>query len=198
MQKDKLITRKIPKIGIIGTGYIGYGLKNTIDRLPDLEVSCLLTQRNANEFPYEDRITNSIHELIEKSDLIVECNGNPVYATGLVEQVLEAGLPVVTMDAELQITCGTYLLSKGFITEAEGDQPGALAALKRDLIRVGFEPIVYGNLKGFLNQNPTREEMVYWSEKQGISLEQVTGATDGTKIQIEQVLGAHGLGAVIA
>jgi predicted homoserine dehydrogenase-like protein len=84
------------------------------------------------------------------------------------------------------------------ITEAEGDQPGALAAMKRNLVSMGFEPLVYGNLKGFLNLNPTHKEMEYWSRVQGISLEQVVGFTDGTKVNIEQALVANGLGAIIA
>jgi len=189
---------QIAKIGIIGTGFIGSGLKRTIQRLPDMEVSCILTQRTPDDFPGENIYTNSIQKLIEKSDLVVECNGNPVYATELLCQVLDAGLPVVTMDAELHVTSGTYLSTKGLVTEAEGDQPGALAALNRRVVEVGFKPLVYGNLKGFLNLNPTPEEMEYWAKKQGISVEQVTGATDGTKIQIEQAFVANGLGAVIA
>jgi len=191
-------SEKIAKIGIIGTGFIGTGLKRTIQRLPDMEIACILTQRNPRDFPDENIYTNSILELIEKSNLVVECNGNPVYATELLCQVLDAGLPVVTMDAELHVTSGTYLSTKGLITEAEGDQPGALAALNRSIVEVGFKPLVYGNLKGFLNLNPIPEEMEYWAKKQGISVEQVTGATDGTKIQIEQVFVANGLGAIVA
>mgnify|MGYP001050957212 CR=1 FL=1 len=191
-------SKEIYKIGIIGTGFIGSGLKRTIDRLPDMEVSRILTQRDLTDFPDEGIYTHSIQELIDHSDLVVECNGNPVYATEVLCQVMNAGLPVVTMDAELHVTTGTYLAKKGLITEAEGDQPGALAALNRKLVEIGFKPLVYGNLKGFLNLNPTPEEMAYWAEKQGISVEQVTGATDGTKIQIEQVFVANGLGAVIA
>lgn len=186
------------KIGIIGTGFIGEGLRKVIDILPDLEVSCILTQRDLTAFTGEYRYTNSVQELVDKSDLVVECNGNPIYATEVLCQVMEANIPVVTMDAELHITAGSYLRTKGLITEAEGDQPGALAAFKRYLVSIGFKPLVYGNLKGFLNRNPTREEMVYWAKKQGISIKEVTGATDGTKIQVEQALVANGLDAVIA
>ncbi|MEA3357487.1 MAG: NAD(P)-dependent oxidoreductase, partial [Patescibacteria group bacterium] len=135
---------------------------------------------------------------IDKSDLIVECNGNPIYATEILCKVLDADIPVVTLDAELHITAGSYLSTKGLITEAEGDQPGALAALKKDMVSMGFKPLVYGNLKGFLNLNPTPEEMKYWAKKQGISTRIVTSATDGTKIQVEQSLVANGLGAVVA
>jgi len=191
-------SKNTPKIGIIGTGYIGSGLKRTIDRLPDMAVSRILTQRSLNEFADDFRYTNSVQELIDKSDLVVECNGNPVYATDVLCPVLDAGLPVVTMDSELHITSGSFLASKGFITEAEGDQPGALAALNKNLVEVGFKPVVFGNIKGFLNLDPTPEEMAYWAKIQGISIEQVTGATDGTKIQIEQAFVANGLGATIA
>jgi predicted homoserine dehydrogenase-like protein len=189
---------KCAKIGIIGTGFVGGGLKRTIDVLSDMETSCVLTRRNLDDFPGETVYTNSVQELIDKSDIIVECNGDPVYATEIICQVLDAGIPVVTMDAELHITSGSYLSTLGLITEAEGDQPGTLAAMKRNLVSMGFEPLVYGNLKGFLNLNPTVEEMEYWAGVQGISLEQVVGFTDGTKVNIEQALVANGLGAVIA
>lgn len=140
---------KKTKIGIIGTGFIGNGLKNVIALLPDMTVSSILTQRNLNDFPAESGYTNSVQELIDTSELVVECNGDPIYATDVVDQVMAAKIPVVTMDAELHITSGSYLLTKGFITEAEGDQPGAIAKLNRELIAVGFKPIVFGNIKAF-------------------------------------------------
>jgi predicted homoserine dehydrogenase-like protein len=63
---------------------------------------------------------------------------------------------------------------------------------------MGFEPLVYGNVKGFLNRTPTRPEMEKWAALQGISVEQVTSFTDGTKVHIEQVVVANGLGADLA
>src|SRR5690606_31756003 len=54
---------------------------------------------------------------------------------------------------------------------------------------------VYGNMKGFLTPNPTPEDMAYWSSKQGISIEQTTSFTDGTKGQIEQAFIANHAGA---
>ena len=63
---------------------------------------------------------------------------------------------------------------------------------------MGFSPLVYGNRKGYYNPDPPRDQMEYRAHKQGISLDQVTGATDGTKVHIEQALVANGLGATIA
>lgn len=189
---------KLARIGIIGTGFIAHGLRMAIQNQPDMTVARMLTRRDLNDFPSEEIFTNSINDLIENCDVIVEAAGDPIYGTDLIARALKAGLPVVTMDAELQITSGTYLSTLGYLTEAEGDQPGALAALHRDAIAMGFKPLVYGNLKGFLNHYPTLEEMKHWAEVQGISLAQVTAFTDGTKLQVEQALVANGLGATIA
>lgn len=186
------------RVGIIGTGFIARGLRMVVEQLPDMEVSRMLTRRNLDDFPAGDLYTNSVDELLDKSQVVVECAGDPIFGTDVIAQAMEASLPVVTMDAELQVTTGTYLSTKGYLTEAEGDQPGALAALAREALAMGFKPLVYGNLKGYLNHNPTRTDMNHWAEVQGISLDQVTAFTDGTKLQLEQVLVANGLGATIA
>lgn len=196
---DAVNGRKI-RIGIIGTGFIARGLFDILNESSEYEVSAVRTRRNPKNCVGLDIsiITNSDMEIIEKSDIVVECSGDPVYATPIVRKVLQSRIPVVTMDAELQITTGSYLQGLGdYFSEAEGDQPGCLAALKQEVVAMGFKPLVYGNIKGFLNPNPQKEEMEKWSKKQGISIGQVTSFTDGTKIAIEQVLVANGLGAEI-
>ncbi len=194
------ISRKY-HIGIIGTGFIARGLMNTLKYHPQLHLSGILTRRPITaitDVPASKQlITNDISELIRNSDLVVECTGDAIHGTDMAEAVLKAGLPVVTMNPELQITTGTMLAKMGTFIEAEGDQPGTLAALNTEMKQMGFKPIVYGNIKRFLNLNPNREEMEYWAKKQGITLPQVTAFTDGSKVQIEQALVANGLGATI-
>jgi predicted homoserine dehydrogenase-like protein len=188
----------VTRIGIVGTGFIGQGIILALESQKDLQVSKVLTRRKINpEFKFirPELLTDSIDELIENSDLVVECTGSVLWATLVLDRVLEANIPVVTMDSEVHITTGSYLAQKGLITEAEGDQPGCLAALRESAIQMGFKPLVYGNIKGFMNLAPTPEDMAYWSNKQGISLDQVTSFTDGTKVQIEQAFVANGLGA---
>ncbi len=188
----------VTRIGIVGTGFIGQGIVLALESQKDLQVTKVLTRRKINpefKFVRPELLTDSIDELIENSDLIVECTGSVLWATLVLDRVLEANIPVVTMDSEVHITTGSYLAQKGLITEAEGDQPGCLAALRESAIQMGFKPLVYGNIKGFMNLAPTPEDMAYWSNKQGISLDQVTSFTDGTKVQIEQAFVANGLGA---
>ncbi len=166
----------------------------------DMEISRVLTRRpltSLADFPLADALTNSLDELIDNSDLIVECSGDVFHGTSVIERAFEAGLPVVTVNAELQVTTGSYLAGRGFITEAEGDQPGSLAALREEALQMGFQPLVYGNMKGYLNHDPSLEDMTYWANRQGISVDQTTSFTDGTKVQIEQVIIGNGLGATI-
>lgn len=190
------------RIGLVGTGFIASGFARLlVNHHPDLQLSAVLTRRpldSTTGFPFPERLTQSVQELLDKADLIVECSGDVLHATDVIDQALKAGKPVVTMNSEFHITTGSYFAGRGLLTEAEGDQPGSIAALREEAIMMGFKPIVYGNMKGFLNHHPTPEEMAYWASKQGISVEQTTSFTDGTKIQIEQALVANAFGATIA
>lgn len=188
------------RIGISGTGFIASGLILALKYHTELVVSRVLTRRPADQVSApiaKELLTNTVEDLIRESDLVVECSGDVLHGTEVAEAVLRAGLPVVTMNSELQTVSGTVLATLGTLVEAEGDQPGSLAALHREVVDMGFDPIVYGNIKRFLNLSPTRDEMEYWSKRQGISMDQVTAFTDGTKVQIEQTLVANGLGATI-
>ena len=190
------------RVGIIGAGFIARGLMMALEESSFFVIGAVLTRRNPEtlgDLPVaKELITNSVSSLIAHSDIVVECTGDVIHGTAMIEQVLAADLPVVTMNSELQLVSGTMLARGGTLVEAEGDQPGSLAALDAEVREMGFTPLVYGNVKRFMNLTPTEDEMKYWSKRQGISLTQVTSFTDGTKVQIEQALVANGLGATIA
>ena len=191
------------KISVIGTGFIARGFIDLLLDHPTHTIGKILTRTDAKNRPdlakYVDYITNDIDEVIANSELIVESSGDAIYACDTINKIVTtSSIPVVTMNSEFHITVGSYFKDKGFITEAEGDQPGCLAALHEEAVAMGFRPVVYGNIKGFLNENPSKEDMEYWGKKAGISLDMVTSFTDGTKVQIEQTLVANGFGATIA
>jgi len=172
------------RIGIIGTGFVARHFVHELARRP--------------QYPRQDALTDSLDALIESSDLVFECSGDTHYAATTLRRVLRAGRPVVTLNAEFHATIGSDFVEEGLLSEAEGDQPGSLAALHEDAVAMGFLPRAYVNMKAFLNRNPTPEEMRYWAARQNYSIEMVTSFTDGTKVQIEQCLVANGLGAGIA
>lgn len=191
---------KPARIGIAGTGFIGTGLNRMIPRSHGMKLGRVLTRRplaTVGGGIDPALLTNSMDELIEHSDLVVECSGDVRRAAAVVDRALSAGLPVVTMCAEFHVTVGSYFCTRGVLTDAEGDQPGSLAALHEEAVGMGFHPLVYGNIKGFLNHNPIKEEVEHWARRCGISPVQVTSFTDGTKMQVENALVANGLGATI-
>jgi predicted homoserine dehydrogenase-like protein len=193
--------REILRIGIAGTGFIGRGLVATLERRDDMRVTAILTRRAASArdgLPRPDLLTDSPGRLLDRCDLLIECSGDVLHATDVVDAAVSAGKPVVTMNSEFQVTAGSYFVDRGLVTEAEGDQPGSLAALAEEAAAMGFRVVVYGNRKGYYHPTPPLEQMQFWASKQGLSLDQVTAATDGTKLQIEQALVANGLGATIA
>ncbi|WP_114749077.1 NAD(P)-dependent oxidoreductase [Pleomorphovibrio marinus] len=192
---------KLIRVGIVGTGGISRGLAKLLARRQDMVISKILTRRKGfieDLGVSQEYLTNDPHRVIELSDVLVVSTGDPIYSTKIIEIAFNYGVPVVTMDADTQVLTGSWLSKRGVITEANGDQPGVLASLNQEVIQMGFKPLVYGNVKGFLNQNPSLEDMLYWGQKQGYSLSSVTSFTDGTKLQIEQVLVANGLGVGIA
>lgn len=189
------------KIGLVGTGFIATGFAHLVSNCNDISISKILTRRpidSITDLP-KDKLTNSINDLIDHCDIVFECSGDAAYATEVILEAANANKKVVTVNSEFHVTTGSYFAQRGdYVTEADGDQPGCLARLKLEMEGMGFEPQAYINLKGFLNPDPTEEEMDYWSKKQQLALDQVVSFTDGTKLQIEQAFVANGLGAGIA
>jgi predicted homoserine dehydrogenase-like protein len=188
------------RVGIVGTGFVARGAARTLQATGEFEVTRVLTRRASSEVRGIPRelLTSDVADLIDHSDVVFEASGDPVHATDVLLDVLQAGRKIVTMDSELQVTTGSWFARRGYITEADGDQPGCLARLREEAAGMGFRPLAYLNLKGFLNPDPVAEEMARWSVRQDLRLEQVVSFTDGTKLQAEQVLVANGLDAELA
>lgn len=187
------------RLGVVGTGFIATGLLAMCAARADLRVTGMLTRRPVSQVrcARPELLTQSLDKVVEGADVIVECSGTVGHATEVVSAALAAGKAVVTMNSEFHVTVGSHFVGAGLLTEAEGDQSGSLAALAEEAREMGFVPRIFGNTKGFLNLYPTPEDMAYWAAKQGISVEQVTAFTDGTKVQIEQAFVANGLGGTI-
>ncbi len=178
------------RIGVVGTGFVARHFVAELLRRPNWSLGRVLTRRlhaTVEGIP-DTALTDSVDALIESADIIIECTGDIGHATAVADEVLPAGKPLVTLNPEFHVTTGSAFVGRGLLTEAEGDQPGSLARLAEDAVTMGFEPLVYGNMKGFLNRLPPPDEMRYWATRQGLSLPMVTSFTDGTKLQIEQCL----------
>ena len=115
------------RIGVVGTGFISSHFIMALDRQEGFTASRVLTRRpvdGCTGFPRPELLTNSLADLIENSDVVLECTGDAIHATDVVAAALSANLPVVTMNSEFHITAGSYFVGKGLVTEAEDDQTG--------------------------------------------------------------------------
>lgn len=189
------------RVGVIGSGFVARHFVRELLRRSDYCLSHVLTRRpvkTCTEFPYVEALVNDLEVLIEDSDVVFECTGDTYFAASTLGTILDAGIPVVTLNSEFHCTIGSHYVGRGILSEADGDQPGCLASLHEDALAMGFTPLVCANMKAFLNPDPKPEDMAYWAEKQKFSLPMVTAFTDGTKVQIEQCLVANGLGLDIA
>lgn len=192
--------RRFPlRIGLVGTGFIALGFLAAASAA-GFRIKSILTRRPIETVSgiSSELLTRDDEVMIRNSDIVVECSGDAVHATAVIDKALAAGRPVVTMNSEFHVTTGSWFHGRGLLTEAEGDQSGSLAAFREEAEAMGFRPLVYGNIKRYLNLSPTPEDMRMWAERQGVGLEQVTAFTDGTKVQIEQALVANGLACGIA
>ena len=189
------------RVGISGTGYIARGLCQALMSMPDrFVVTSILTRRShdcVQDFAGRKYVTRHLDQLLENSDVIVECSGTVDGARQVVQASLAHSIPTITMNAEFQVTLGAAFAGSDLLTEAQGDQPGSLAALNEEARLMGFDPLVFGSQKGFLDHNPTPKNMEHWAKIQGVSIPAVTAFTDGTKVQIEQAMVADCLGAGI-
>ena len=195
-----MLNRKY-RIGLIGTGFIGSGLARLIKSSPDFEISNILTRRDSADINGFNAgvVTNSINQLVDNADIVFESSGDVVHATEVVLAATNAQKKVITINSEFHVTTGSFFTRRGdFVTDADGDQPGCLARLNQDVVGMGFKPMAYVNIKGFINHNPEQKEMEYWSKLQKLSLEQTVSFTDGTKLQVEQAFVANALNATIA
>ncbi|MFA6173197.1 MAG: hypothetical protein WC701_05875 [Kiritimatiellales bacterium] len=76
-------------------------------------------------------------------------------------------------------------------TSCDGDQYGVLKRLIDDIKRWGFELVMAGNIKGFLDRYATPATLVAEADKRALDYRMCTSYTDGTKLNIEMAIIAN-------
>ncbi|MEM8966891.1 MAG: NAD(P)-dependent oxidoreductase, partial [Bacteroidota bacterium] len=135
-------------------------------------------------------------------DIIVEATGTIDYAASSVLNAVKNYKPVVLLNAELDATLGPILKhyadkSGVILSGSDGDQPGVIMNLYRFVKGLGFDPLVAGNIKGFLDFHKNPTDMAEYAKKAGQNVNMITSFTDGTKIAFEQASVANATGMVV-
>lgn len=218
-KREKPIDIILVGLGFMGFGFLSNAIKKkniriplVISRQPERAVAMLTEQ--GIQAVQEDRV-DKIKEYAKKnvicvssnlslikdtpSDVVFEVTGTVAYGTKAVLMAIDAKKHVVTMNPELQATVGTELLKRAekngvLFTDVAGDQPGSLARLMDYAKNLGFQILLAGNMKRFMNFYATQEQMLPWAKDKGLAVKQTVSFTDGTKQAIEMTLVGNYLG----
>lgn len=171
----------------------------------NFQVSNSATQMSVAIKENKVAITNHLELLTEclQIDVIVELTGDIKFAYKAISEALHAKKHVVTFNAELEATFGPQLKKMAeennvLYTLGDGDQPGVTQNLIRRVKFMGFDPLVYINVKGMQDHYRTPATQEGFAKKWGMTPEMVTSFADGTKISFEQAVTANANGMSVA
>lgn len=203
---------------VVGLGFMGFGFISGSKSIPNLRIPLLISrrphasvkflQKNGLSAVVENDIQkikknakNGIISVNDDLSLISELPADAVFeVTGTVEYGAEIAIRailskkhLITMNPELQATIGTPLKKLAdkegvIITDVVGDQPGSLTRLISQAKLMGFDVLLAGNMKRYLDIYATQEKMKPWADDKGLAVRQTTSFTDGTKQAIEMTL----------
>ncbi len=212
---------------VVGLGFMGFGFVSNVKNTPNIRVLLLISRRpheavsqlksqgiKASLVDSPSKVkSNSEKGIISvtdnlkyigkvKAEILMEVTGTVDYGTKVALLALKNGLHLVTMNPELQSTVGHKLLEiankKGLVvTDVLGDQPGSLTRLISQAKLMGFEVLIAGNMKRFMNTAATNAQMQAWANDKGLNVRQTTSFTDGTKQSIEMNLVANYYGMTV-
>lgn len=132
-------------------------------------------------------------------DVIVEATGEVEFGAQVVMRAIKNKKHIVLINAELDATLGPILKVKAdeagvMYTQADGDQPGKIMNLIRDITYMGFKPVMAGNIKSLIDFRRTPETQKQWSAEHFQEPKMPTSFADGTKISIEMATIANATG----
>lgn len=225
--RDLSSRKKPIDVIVCGLGFMGLGFVSGSSSIPGIRVPVVISRRPQEtvELLMSHNIAATIENNISlvknniqkgvisvtddlslikkyKCEVVIEMTGTVDYGTEVALKVIEAGKHLVTMNPELQATVGTKLKELAdrknlVVTDVLGDQPGSLTRMIAQAKLMGFEVVVAGNMKRFLNESATQKEMQPWADSKGLNVKQTTSFTDGTKQSIEMNLVANHFGMTV-
>jgi predicted homoserine dehydrogenase-like protein len=134
-----------------------------------------------------------------QADVFVEASSAIGPALRFAVAAVESGKTLVLMNSEIDLAFGPELLrlcrARGVTyTSCDGDQHGVLERLIGELELWGFDLVMAGNIKGFLDRRANPTTIVAEADKRRLGYRMCTAYTDGTKLAIEMALLANARG----
>ena len=136
---------------------------------------------------------------LEPLDAFIEASSSILPALRFSEAAVEHGKHLILMNSEVDLVFGPLLVEsarrRGVVyTSCDGDQHCVLKRLADDVRLWGFELVMAGNIKGFLDRAATPKSIMPEADKRHLDYRMATAYTDGSKLAVEMALLANGIG----
>jgi len=191
------------KVAVVGLGAMGRGIVSILRKTPEFELVAVADidktalTRAASYTPRNCLITTNATEIFSTApDVLIEATPTIVEAAELVRLALSNKTKVILTNSEVDQIFGRLLAREAekngvILTSDAGDQHGVLVRAMNDVSAMGFEVVMAGNVKGFLDRYATPETITEEAAKRRLSIKQCTAYTDGTKLAIEMAIVAN-------
>lgn len=155
-----------------------------------------------------DAIAKGKAAVSDDGKLIAQCETADVYieSTNAIAEAgqhaltaLEHNTHLVMMNYEADLLFGPVLLAKaeekGLVyTAADGDQPTVIKRIVDDMQLWGFDLVMAGNIKGYLDRYSDPTKIIPEADKRNLDHKMCASYTDGSKLCVEMAVLANALG----
>ncbi|HMR62579.1 MAG TPA: NAD(P)-dependent oxidoreductase [Anaerolineae bacterium] len=135
----------------------------------------------------------------EGIDAIIEATGEIEFGAQIAFLALQNGKHLISVNAQIDTAIGpilkVYADRAGVVfTNIDGDEPGVAMNLIRFIKTTGYEPVLAGNMKGFIDPYRTPETQAAFAAKYNQKPRMITSFADGTKLSMETAILANATG----
>ena len=132
-------------------------------------------------------------------EAIIECTGEVEAGAQVTTEAIANGKHVLLVNAELDATVGPILKVMAdragvVVTNADGDEPSVAMNMFRFVKTIGYQPVLAGNVKGFLDHRRNPDTQKGFADAHGQRPFMVTSFADGTKLSLESTVLANATG----
>lgn len=132
----------------------------------------------------------------ESADVLIDASSAIIEGGKFALAAIETGKDLIMMNAEADLIYGPYLMhlaqEHGVVyTSCDGDQPACIRRLIDEIQLWGFELVMAGNIKGFLDRYSNPTKIIPEADKRFLDHKMCAGYTDGSKLSVEMALVAN-------
>lgn len=136
-------------------------------------------------------------------DVLIEVTGTIESSAAVVVDAIAHGKHIILMNAELDSTVGPILKVHAdragvVLSNTDGDEPGVAMNLYRFVKTIGYQPVLAGNIKGFIDPYRNPDTQRAFAAKYNQLPQMITSFADGTKLSMESTILANATGFRVA